>query len=126
MPGGPATILICDDEPHLRELMRASLQAEYVFAEAGEAAEAIELVDRVEPDLILLDVMLPGASGLTVLEWLRRHDELSGTPVLVISALSTESDRRAALDAGATSFLRKPFDPDALESLVTELLAARS
>jgi two-component system phosphate regulon response regulator PhoB len=121
----PTTIVICDDEPHLRELMRASLRADYRFAEAGHAAEAIELVDRVGPDLILLDVMLPGASGLTVLEWLRGHPERSETPVLVISALSSDADRRAALDAGATGFLRKPFDPDTLESLVEELLAAR-
>ena len=120
------TILICDDEPSLRELMRISLHEAYSFAEASDAAEAIELVDRVRPDLVLLDVMMPGASGLTVIEWLRSDPELSHTPVLVISAFAAESDRLAALDAGATGFLKKPFDPEELETVVEELLAARN
>ena len=119
-------ILICDDEPSLRELMRISLPAEYSFVEASHAAEAIELVERVQPDLVLLDVMLPGASGLTVLESLRSGNGSRDTPVLVISAFSAESDQRAALSAGASGFLRKPFDPEELKTLVEDLLGARS
>ena len=118
-------ILICDDEPSLRELMRISLPAEYSFVEASHAAEAIELVERVQPDLVLLDVMLPGASGLTVLERVRSGTESRDTPVLVISAFSAESDQRAALSAGASGFLRKPFDPEELKTLVEDLLGAR-
>jgi CheY-like chemotaxis protein len=119
------TILICDDEPSLRELMRVSLDAEYSFAEATDAAEAIELADRVRPDLVLVDVMMPGGSGLAVIESLRSHPELSDTPVVVVSAFAADSDRLAAHDAGATGFLRKPFDPEELASLVEELLASR-
>ena len=118
------TILICDDEPGLRELMRISLPPEYTFAEAADAAEAIELVASVKPDLVLLDVMMPGASGLSVLEWLRNDAELGDTPVVVVSAFSSESDQLAALDAGASGFLKKPFDPEELEAVVEELLAA--
>ena len=125
MPGDVTTILICDDEPGLRELMRISLPAEYSFAEASDAAEAIELIGRLRPDLVLLDVMMPGASGLSVLEWLRGDAELGETPVVVVSAFSAESDRLAALDAGASGFLRKPFDPEELEVIVEEVLAAR-
>ena len=58
------TILICDDEPNLRELMRMSLEPSYEFAEAADGAEAIDLAERVRPDLVLLDVMMPGTSGL--------------------------------------------------------------
>lgn len=119
------TILICDDEPSLRELMRVSLNAEYSFAEATDAAEAIELADRIRPDLVLVDVMMPGGSGLAVIESLRSHPELSDTPVVVVSAFAADSDRLAAHDAGATGFLRKPFDPEELASLVEELLASR-
>ena len=126
MPGEATTILICDDEPSLRELMRISLPSEYSFVEASHAAEAIELVERVEPDLVLLDVMLPGASGLTVLERVRNGTKSRDTPVLVISAFSAESDQRAALGAGASGFLRKPFDPEELKTLVEDLLGARS
>jgi two-component system chemotaxis response regulator CheY len=120
------TILICDDEPNLRELMRISLETcpEYRFVEAGDGSEAIQLTESSRPDLLLLDVMMPGTSGLDVLEHLRARPEHSATPVVVVSAFASPADRRRALDAGATRFLKKPFDPDALRSLVEELLPA--
>jgi two-component system chemotaxis response regulator CheY len=120
------TILICDDEPHLRELMRVSLDAGYSFAEAADAAEAIELADRLHPDLVLLDVMMPGQNGLTVIEELRSRPDLRETRILVVSAFAAESDRAAAREAGADGFLPKPFDPEELEKLVRELLGSRS
>ena len=120
------TILICDDEPSLRELMRVSLGSDYSFAEAGGAAEAIALLDAVHPDLVLLDVMMPGGSGLTVLEHLRNSPELRDTPVVVISAFTADRDHLAAHDAGANSFLKKPFEPEELESVVEQLLASRN
>jgi CheY-like chemotaxis protein len=116
------TILICDDEPSLRELMRVSLGDDYAFAEASDATEAIALVGRLHPDLVLVDVMMPGGSGLSVIERLRGDPELSGTPAVVVSAFATDGDRLAAHDAGATNFLRKPFDPEELVSLVAQLL----
>jgi CheY-like chemotaxis protein len=118
----PARILICEDEPSLRELMRISLPGEYDFAEAGDVAEAIELVDSVRPDLVLLDVMMPGGSGLSVLEHVRNAPDLSETPVIVVSAFAADRDHLAAFEAGASGFLKKPFDPDELQSLVAELL----
>jgi CheY-like chemotaxis protein len=123
--GDAPTILICDDEPNLRELMRISLPPEYSFAEAGTADEAIEAAERIHPDLILLDVMMPGASGLTVLEHLRNDSAFDGTPVVVISAFSSEHDQLIALKAGATGFLKRPFDPIELEEVVEEMLSAR-
>ena len=120
---GP-TILICDDEPSLRELMRVSLDGGYSFAEAGDTAEALELADRIRPDLVLLDVMMPGGSGLAVIEQLRRHPQLCRTPVVVVSAFATDTDRLAATDAGADAFLGKPFDPDELVAVIEELLAS--
>jgi CheY-like chemotaxis protein len=119
------TILICDDEPHLRELMRISLDPAYVFAEAGDASEAVALAGTMHPDLVLLDVMMPGESGLSVIGRLRRMPTLAGVPVIVVSAFVSERDRRAAEEAGADGFVSKPFDPDELASLVEELLASR-
>ncbi len=119
-----ATILICDDEPSLRELMRLSLGPGHAFAEATDVPGAIELAERVRPDLVLLDVMMPGGSGLAVVERLRSDPELAEVPVVVVSAFTTDADRRAARDAGASGFLGKPFDPEELEALVGELLAA--
>jgi CheY-like chemotaxis protein len=117
-------ILICDDEPDLRELMRLSLDADFQFVEAESGAEAIELVDRVGPDLVLLDVMLRGANGLEVVEQMRAMPDHADTPVLVVSAFASDSDLRAAFEAGATEFLKKPFEPDVLRSTVEELLAS--
>jgi CheY-like chemotaxis protein len=119
------TILICDDEPSLRELMRVSLDSDYTFAEANDVAEAIELVERHRPDLVLLDILMPGGSGLSVIERLRADPELAGIPVVVVSAFAGESDRLAAHDAGADGFISKPFDPEELGALVEELLASR-
>jgi len=119
------TILICEDEPILRELMRVSLGDRYSFAEAGDVSEAIELAHAVHPDLVLLDVMMPGGSGLTVLEHLRAEPTLEQTPVVVVSAFTADRDHLAAYDAGANGFLKKPFDPEELESVVEQLLAPR-
>ncbi len=118
------SILICDDEPSLRELIRISLDPGYSFTEASDGAEAIELLRRVRPDLVLLDVMMPRTGGLAVLDHLRNDPELAGTPVVVVSALSGPAERRAALAAGTTRFVKKPFDPEELRSLVEELLPA--
>jgi CheY-like chemotaxis protein len=122
-----ATILICDDEPSLRELMRLSLETgpEYHFLEAGDGSEAIELLEHARPDLVLLDVMMPGTNGIAVLEHLRAHPDLSDTPVIVVSAFASPGDRQRAIEAGATRFVKKPFDPEALRSLVEELLPSR-
>ena len=122
--GREATILICDDEPSLRELMRLSLDPEpgYSFLEAEDGSEAIELIDSAGPDLILLDVMMPRIGGIAVLEHVRSHEELAGTPVIVVSAFASPADRERAAKAGATRFVKKPFDPETLRSLVAELL----
>ena len=121
----PAGILICDDEPSLRELMRVSLGPDYSFYEAADGAEAIEVAERVRPDLVLLDVMMPGRSGLDVVAHIRTTPELATTPIVIISAFSSGADRIAALELGATAFLAKPFDPDELSALVEELLALK-
>jgi two-component system, OmpR family, phosphate regulon response regulator PhoB len=116
------TILICDDEAPLRELMRAILDETYEFVEAADAGEALERAIEHEPDLVLLDVMLPGGSGLDVLREMRTNDSLVDTPVVVVTAWTSAADRRAALDAGADEFLAKPFDPDELTAIARRFL----
>jgi CheY-like chemotaxis protein len=115
------TILICDDEPTLRELVRASLNGGYRFAEASDGFVAIDLARELDPDLIVLDLMLPRLSGLEVLAQLRSDDHLRAIPVLVMTAWNDTKD--AAMAAGADSFLSKPFHPDDLKVAVEELLA---
>ena len=115
-----ATILVCDDDPSLRELVRAVLGPRYRFVEAADGAEALSLAREDRPDLIVLDVMLPGRSGIEVLEELRSDVDLTTIPVVVITAWS-HAELEAQV-AGADRFVSKPFDPDELSSAVEELL----
>ena len=116
------TILICDDEPTLRELVRVSLDGGYRFAEASDGFTALQLARELAPDVVVLDLMLPRLSGLEVLAKLRADDRLRSTPVLVITAWNDTMD--VALQAGADSFVTKPFQPDELKDAVERLLAA--
>jgi CheY-like chemotaxis protein len=115
-----ATILVCDDDPSLRELVRAVLGPGYRFVEAADGAEALELTRALRPDLMVLDVMLPGLSGIEVLQAIREDEELHDLKVVVITAWShAEIDAEVA---GADRFVAKPFDPDELSLAVEDLL----
>jgi two-component system, OmpR family, alkaline phosphatase synthesis response regulator PhoP len=114
------TILICDDEPALRELVRASLDDGYRFAEASDGLVALELAHELEPDAVILDLMLPRLGGLEVLAQLQSDPRLSRVPVVVITAWN--ETREDVLAAGAAEFVTKPFEPDQLRDAVTELL----
>ena len=116
-------VLICDDEQPLRELIRLCLGDAYRFVEAGTVADSIDAVHAERPDLVLLDLMLPGGSGLDVLRAIRAEHALADTPVIVVSAWSDEANRSAAGSAGADGFLGKPFSPDHLAARVEEVLA---
>lgn len=114
------TILICEDEPALRELVRASLDGDYEFVEASDGYMALQLARELVPDAVILDLMLPGLGGLEVLGELRADDRLAGTPVLVITAWS--ETREDLVAAGADEFLPKPFDPDQLRIKLEKLV----
>jgi DNA-binding response OmpR family regulator len=116
------TILICDDEPALRELIRASMDDGYEFAEASDGILALELAREVSPDLVILDLMLPRLSGLEVLARLNEDARLKDVPVLVITAWN--ETREDVLAAGADDFVSKPFDPEDLKAAVNRLVAA--
>lgn len=117
------TILICDDEPALRELVRASLNNGYRFAEASDGLIALQLARELEPDAVILDLMLPRLGGLEVLARLQADEQLRHVPVLVITAWN--ETREDVLAAGAAEFVTKPFDPDELRTAVEELLNGR-
>jgi CheY-like chemotaxis protein len=118
-------VLVCDDEPVLRLLVRAALgDSTYTVVEACDGDEALERTRSERPDLILLDVMMPGRSGREVLRELRGDPATAGTPVIMLTARAQAADR-AELDlAGATRYLTKPFSPMGLAALVEEVLAA--
>jgi DNA-binding response OmpR family regulator len=116
------TILVVDDEPPLRELVRVSLGDGYQFDEAADIEAAWEKAHERRPDLVVLDIMLPGGSGLDLLRRFREDDSLADVPVIVLSAWQTGEDEQAARAAGADAFMPKPFAVDELARIVDELL----
>jgi CheY-like chemotaxis protein len=86
MGGFLATVLICDDEPSLRELIRVSLDGPYQFVEADDGEESLEIARRLRPDVVILDMMMPRRSGLEVLAELRSEKELADTAIIVLTA----------------------------------------
>ncbi len=125
MAGSPATVLICDDEPPLRELIRVSLgDGVYDFVEADDGIECLEIARRVRPDVVVLDVMMPRRSGLEVLEDIRKDEALAATAVIVLTA--QPATREDAMRGGANMVIDKPFTPDEIAAAVEEVLAGRT
>jgi len=117
-------ILICDDELPLRELIKAVLGDGYDYIEAEDVDQAEAVLRGAKPEAIVLDVMLPGRSGLEFLSDLRAKRRNKTIPVVVVSAWQSADDQRTALSAGADAFVGKPFDPKDLASVVESLIAA--
>jgi DNA-binding response OmpR family regulator len=124
MAGFLATVLICDDEPALRELIRISLDGPYEFVEADDGEESLELARSVRPDVIILDMMMPKRNGLEVLTELRREEDLANTRVIVLTA--QPAAREQALHAGADIVMVKPFEPEQIAAAVEEVLAEQA
>lgn len=117
-----ARILIVDDHPTMREAMRLVLVDEgFTVDEAPDGARALDLVASDRPDLVLLDLNIPGISGPDLLEALKASRATSGIPVVVVTA-EDEEGRRAAMQAGAEDYLTKPFSPRALVQTVEQVL----
>ena len=117
-------ILVVDDEPDLRLLVRMTLEGHgYAVEEASTAAEAVRQALALQPRLILLDIRLPDAEGFEVLKTLKRTPELAETPVVMMSAHSSPPTLRKAEVIGSHDYLIKPFKHDALLALVEKYLA---
>jgi two-component system, OmpR family, phosphate regulon response regulator PhoB len=110
-----AHILVVDDEPDISALVAYHLAREsYRVRTAASGPEALRAVELERPDLVVLDLMLPGMSGLAVLEELRRRPETQEVPVILLTARREEQDRIAGLRLGADDYVAKPFSPQEL------------
>ncbi len=117
------TILFVEDEAPIRDLVRFALsRAGMTMLEAGDNAEAERLLASRRPDLILLDWMLPGGSGIELLRRLRRNPELRDLPVIMLTALAEEEQKVRGLEAGADDYLTKPFSPAELVARIRAVL----
>ena len=118
-----ATILIVDDEPAQLELLRYNLEkAGFTTAHADNGRAAIDLVEDMNPDLVVLDWMMPEASGIDVCRELRARSGTRFLPIIILSARGEEGDRALGLDSGADDYISKPFSPRELVARVKALL----
>jgi two-component system, OmpR family, KDP operon response regulator KdpE len=102
-----ANILVVDDEPQIRRVLRSTLSFRgYTISEVSSGEEAVELASKLKPDLILLDVNLPGMSGIEACREIRRSTD---APIIMLTVRSAERDKVIALDAGADDYVTKPF-----------------
>lgn len=119
-------LLVADDEPHIRRILTTLLEmADFMVDSVSDGVAALELLGgSVQYDLILLDIMMPGASGLEVLRDLRALEHRADVPVLILTAKGQDADRDEAFELGAADFVTKPFSPKKLLARIDELLDA--
>jgi DNA-binding response OmpR family regulator len=120
VPTTAKTILICEDDQHLRQLIRVVIGDGFRCVEAQDGDQAVELALALRPDLIILDLMLPKRSGTEVLAAIREELPPEETHVVLVSAWPDADE--AAIEARADGFLPKPFEPQELIALVTSVL----
>ena len=115
-------VLVCDDEPNLRELIRVSLGPGYAVHEAEDGEEALALAHSLEPELVILDLMMPRLNGFDVLAKLKADPELARTRILVVTAQPASEEE--ALEMGADGVIVKPFAPEELANLAATLVGS--
>lgn len=122
-----ATILVVEDEPAIQELIAYNLrQAGHQPLCAESAEQALRLVSNALPDLVLLDWMLPGASGIEVARRLRGDKRTRTIPIIMLTARSEEQDKLLGLDTGADDYITKPFSPRELNARIKAVLRRRA
>jgi two-component system, OmpR family, phosphate regulon response regulator PhoB len=122
-----ANILLVEDEPGIQELLKLNLgQAGHSVTVAPDAEQALRALQHALPDVILLDWMLPGMSGLGLCQRLRTDTRYKDVPIIMLTARGDERDKVAGLDSGADDYLTKPFSPRELVSRIKAVLRRRA
>ena len=119
-------ILIVDDSPTIRRMVRASLARFFPTVEFLEAASGLEAIERLalaSIRLIVLDLNMPDMHGLEVLQFVRSHEKYHHVPIVILTTRGDEGSRAAAMQAGASTYLTKPFAPELLAREVQKLFA---
>ena len=117
-------VLVIDDEAPIRLLCRVNLEAEGMdVLEAADGTTGLDLAREQQPDVVLLDVMMPGLDGWRVAEELLEDERTSGIPIIFLTARAEFRDRARGLDIGGVDYVTKPFNPLELAQLVRDLLA---
>ena len=120
-------VLVVDDNRASRDLIRAILKpVRCEIAEASHGQQALDLIQQNRPDLVLLDIDMPGMDGITVVKRIRENQSLAGLPVVAVTAFAMEGDREKGMAAGFTAYLTKPVRVALLRQQVQQLLGARA
>ncbi len=120
-------LLLVDDEPGLREAVQAYLEdSGFTVDVASNAQEGLELARQQIPDLVITDIMMPQVDGYQFLRWLREEPQFKALPVVFLTARGMTADRIQGYSAGCDAYLPKPFDPDELVAIVTNLLTKQT
>lgn len=116
-------ILIAEDDQDIRELIVLTLQFNgYEVSSAGDGLEAIDLAEKENFDLILMDVRMPRMTGYEACRYLKANEQTQDSPIVFLSAKGQDAEIKAGLAAGATQYILKPFAPDALARKIEEIL----
>ena len=116
-------VLICDDEPYILESVSFIVREEgYQVLTAGDGEQALQLLSSERPDLVLLDIMMPGKSGFDVCRELRGDKSMRGTYVILLTAMGQDRDMEDGYQSGADEYMTKPFNPRSLRRRLHELL----
>lgn len=122
-----ARLLLVDDEPGLREAVQAYLEdSDYIVDVASNARDGWELLQQNQPDLVISDIMMPQVDGYQFLKQVREDSRFKALPVVFLTAKGMTGDRIQGYQAGCDAYLSKPFDPDELVAIVTNLLERRA
>jgi DNA-binding response OmpR family regulator len=127
MSDEPRTVLVADDDEDILQLVAFRLErAGYTVVTAADGQQALAAARQHQPDLAVLDVMMPGLNGYEVTRQLRADPATAAIPVILLTARVQEADVSRGFEAGADDYLRKPFSPQELRSRVQAILARRS
>ena len=115
-------VMIVEDDKNINKLMALSVGKGFSITQIYDGKEAMERIKREKPDLVILDLMLPGADGLEICQSVKTNPALTGTTVIIVSAMDATSNRFKGIKYGADYYVKKPFDPTELRNLVTIFL----
>jgi DNA-binding response OmpR family regulator len=115
-------ILMVDDDPRLRALVGATVGNDYVLLEAGDGEQGLQMARQEAPDLVLLDVRMPGIDGIEVCRRLKGDESTSSIKVIMLTGMDSDADQQRAHEVGADDYFIKPFSPLALLNKLNEVL----
>jgi len=115
-------ILIADDEPNIRAVVARMLDKDYIVLEAANGKEAVDIAGRERPDIILMDLMMPEMDGYTACSLIKADQATKMIPVIILTAIGHEFNRKFAMEMGADGYITKPFTPQVLADAISPLL----